>query len=333
MNAPPSFNDGGSGGINPDGISDLAINYFSPWDIWYNKDPKYYDFQPSYVFNNGDVDGNYSPYKLDVYAWVGLAYFDGANDGVFNDLYLQSIGSPSSIVADMIGNQNLYPNLFTMNGIDPQEVGNLVRVDQPLTFNPLEGARIEDRTYQLPMPDSQWSSGDSRYGSSPPPYNWANWAPGFNFSSSISTGAMTMEEEFLLRNYGKVFFYEVRVFEGGTFVDTYYMYPEIETLPKGKSEKWYEVEGLSGPHQSANLPFGGPFPIYYSTDGSTSPTFYNPSQGSGQGYTCNSFEVVLDAPNRHKFSINGSVPRTITMDFMQHHQTFWINSALSLRVK
>ena len=46
-----SFNDNGSGGTNPDGISDLAINYFSPWDIWYNKDPDYYDLQPSYVFS------------------------------------------------------------------------------------------------------------------------------------------------------------------------------------------------------------------------------------------------------------------------------------------
>ena len=323
-----SFNDEGSGGTNPDGIDHLAINYFSPWDIWYNKNPAYYDLQPSYVFNNGDVDGNYSPYTLNVYAWVGLAYFDGTNDGVFNDLYLQSIGSQPQ-VADMIGNQNLYPNLFTMNGTNPQEVGNLIRVDEPLKFLPLESARIEDKTYQLPMPDSQWSGADPKYANTPAPYNWLQWAPGFNFTQSINNGTMTMDEEFLLRNYGKVFFYEVQVFEGATFVGTYYMYPEIETL--GKSANWHEVTDTGGVHQNANLPFGG-FPIYYYTNNTMASTQYDPASGGGQGHVCNSFEVVLKAPDMHKYTINGSVTKTLTMDFMQHHQTFWINSALSLRV-
>src|SRR5690606_25439545 len=127
-----SFDDSNPGGLGSGGFSNFATNYFSPWDLGWNRGVDYYELQPSYAFSNGGAVGeNYSPYTLQVFAWIGLAYFDGDNDGTFTDHFTGNTFLLSG------GN---YPNLYQPN----QEVGNLVRTTNPLIFQPLQDARIED---------------------------------------------------------------------------------------------------------------------------------------------------------------------------------------------
>lgn len=302
-----SFDNSNPGGLGSGGFSNFATNYFSPWDIWYNRGAAHHDLQPSYAFSNGGAVGeNYSPYTLRVFAWIGLAYFDGNNDGTFNDF-----NSGNSFVL----NTGNYPNLYQPN----QEVGNLVRTTIPLPFQPLQGARIEDLRDHLPMPGGTAPRYTSMFGF---------WAPGFDFA-----GTLQPQEELLLRDYGKVFFYEVEVFEAGVFIGTYILHPEIKTLPAGKAKNWHPVMNTPGgtTQLQGNLPFGS-FKLHYYTDGSLNPTTYS-NIGSGSG-KCNSFELVFDTAGiiKHQHTLTGSIPKTLTMDFLQHTPTFWQRSALILMV-
>ncbi len=128
-----SFNDNDNGTKNSDGTKQEGANYASPWDIWYRVPGK----QPAYIVRNG-TDENTSPYKLEIWSYAGLAYFDGVNDGTYND--------PMTNTQFPINNGN-YPKLFANN----QEVGNLVRTASPFTLNPQEGYRLEGNTNHLPM--------------------------------------------------------------------------------------------------------------------------------------------------------------------------------------
>lgn len=84
MIAPPTFNNDQPGLANggASGLIWAGDNYASPWDFWYRGEVRK---QPAYLIHNGDAE-NSSPYNLVVTALVGLAYFDGINDGTFNDL-------------------------------------------------------------------------------------------------------------------------------------------------------------------------------------------------------------------------------------------------------
>lgn len=323
-----SFDDNNPGGWIGGGFSQLATNYFSPWDIWYNRPPQYRDLQPSYGISNGDEDGNLSPYRLEVYAWIGLAYFDGNNDGVFHDISPTQFGNPPLIVADMIGNPTLYQSLFVNN----QEVGNLVRTTKALVFQPQESARIEDRVYHLPMGYNPSTSlgplPQPRYPNISPPWAFGQWSGGFESVNLLP------DEELLLRNYGKVFFYEVEVFEAATnaFVGTYILHPEIQTLPQGQNKNWHEVPNAFGTGQlQGSLPFGS-FNLHYYTNGSLSATQY--SNTLGAPVACNSFELVFDTAGTigHQQTITGSVPKTLSMEIWQDSGTFWQRSWVNLRV-
>lgn len=323
-----SFDDSNPGDLGTGGIANLATNYFSPWDIWYNRGAQYRDLQPSYVISNGDEDDNYSPYTLRVKAWIGLAYFDGDNDGVFNDYNLPAA---NQIVADMAANPTQYPNLFTFTAGQPQEVGNLVRTTIATPFRPQEGARIEDREHHLPMRYIQGTSLGApavpRYTNTSPPWPFGFWSDGFEHG-----GTLTPEEELLLRDYGKVFFYEVDVFEGAAFVGTYILHPEIKTLPDGPAKNWHPVMDIpgGGTQLQGNLPFGS-FNLHYYTNGTPDRTEYG--NNLGDYVACNSFELVFEAPaDMHQHTITGSVPKTLTMDIWQDVPTFWQRSAVHLRV-
>ena len=308
-----SFNDNGSGGFIGGGLSTLAINYHSPWDIWWNRGSKYYDMQPSYVISNGIDEESTSPYTIHVHSWVGLAYFDGNNNGTFVD---HTTGNSFTL------NIANYPNLF-VNG---EEVGNLVRTTTSLDFLPQEGARIEDLRDHLPMPNGT----APRYTNTSPPWPFWQWSGGFD-----CTGTLTPQEELLLRDYGKVFFYEVDVFEAATnaFVGTYILHPEIQTLPAGPAKKWEKVPNVAGTAQlQGSLPFGN-FNLHYYTDGSLNRTYYDNTTG-GFGNKCNSFELVFDTAGiiKHQHTITGSVTKTLSMEIWQDVPTFWQRSALYLRV-
>ncbi|WLD23487.1 hypothetical protein NU10_12350 [Flavobacterium dauae] len=303
-----SFNDKDSGGYDDDGTKHPGINYVSPWDIWYNRG--YTDQQPSYIMNNGS-DENLSPYRLEVFAWAGLAYFDGDNNGVYDDIYTSN---------SFPMNSTTHPTLYANN----QEVGNLVRTVVHLDLAPQEEFRFEDRVHHLPMP-----GGNPKYAG-----QWPQAANGFDFG-----GALSPQEEALLRDYGKVFFYEVNVFEAatGTFVGTYFLHPEIKTLPTGSAPNgnWQPVLNTPGGTQQlqGDMPPLGAFDLFYYDNGSGTTTSFDPIPTNPNPDICNSYEVVFDAPPHLAVqNINGSVPKVIAMDFLQHPFTFWQNSALSLGV-
>ena len=313
-----SFNDNDSGYVNgpPGGVKEPGINYYSPWDIWYNRGPDFVDKQPAYIFWNGNVDGGgepdiaYSPYTLEVYAWVGLAYFDGDDNGDFYDISPTKVGNPPLLVAPMATSGN-YPNLYA-NG---HEVGNLVQM-QPFIINPMTGSRLESADDHLPV-----DPGNVKYGAN------------FDFP-----GGVTPQEEFLLQNYGKVFFYEVNVFEAGTFIGNYILHPEIATLPGGLGNHWEPVTDPVGTHVQGNMPALGSFDLYYINHPIAQWTEWDPNFGGGNpgspyNNQCDSHEVVFHVPmplQSHAI-IGGSVPKTIGMGFTHHPFTLWHGSSLDLR--
>ena len=137
-----SFNPGHSGGFdtyNPHNpyIKIFGSNYFSPWDIWFNRGSDHVGFQPIYKFVNGNSDPeaqSSSPYVLKVTPFVGLAYYDGFNDGFFEDYH-----TPQTY------NLSLFPNLYINN----QEVGNLVQA-QPFFILQNEMFHFGDKGDHLP---------------------------------------------------------------------------------------------------------------------------------------------------------------------------------------
>lgn len=291
------------------GVGTPPGNYFSPWDIWWNRGSNHVGNQPSYVFDNGDggVDGNNSPYTLRVYAWIGLAYFDGSDDLNYQD---HSNGN------FYVLSNATHPNLVA-NG---HEVGNLIKSDY-LEFRPAEGTRMENNLNHLPLhglPNSKY----------PLPFSWpyAQARTGFTFPANVLG-----QEISLLRDYGKVFFYEVEVYEAGALIDTYTMYPEVATLNPAITDKWQPVIGSSMAQLQTTVNANS-YDLFYFTDYSLNPTLHSPSGNNSTNF-CNSYEIVAQAPNMHEYLITGgSTVKTLRMDFMAHHKTMWYNSALSLRV-
>ena len=312
-----SFNNDDSGYINgPGGTKAPGINDYSPWDIWFNRGPDFVDKQPAYIFWNGNVDGGgepdiaYSPYTLEVHAWVGLAYFDGDDDGDFNDISPTKTGNPPLLVAPM-GSSGNYPNLYA-NG---HEVGNLVQM-QPFIINPMTGSRLESADDHLPV-----DPGNVKYGAN------------FDFP-----GGLTQQEMDLLREYGKVFFYEVYVYEAGAFIGQYIMHPEISTLPNyTPAAYWEPVIDPVGTHVQGDMPLLGSFDLYYINHPIEPWTKWDPDYGSGKSpkdNECDSHEVVFYLPpgmNLHSQAITGgSVPKTLNMGFTHHPFTLWQSSSLDL---
>jgi len=202
-----SFDPGDSGQYYDDGTKTPGAPYFSPWDIWFNRGANFVGKQPAYIFWNGNASGTeeehaYSPYTLEVIPYVGLAYYDGDNDGFYND------PSPGGSASYNFTTGN-YPTLYdnnTPNGF-PQEIGALVKM-QPFIINPMDGFRYEDNQDHLPL------------GTNRKPYTSDN----FHFSGGVNQAEMD-----LLREYGKVFFYEVNIYENGNLIDHAVLYPEVET--------------------------------------------------------------------------------------------------------
>lgn len=286
-----SFNDGNSGEHLPDGTKYPGDNYASPWDIWYRV---YTGKQPGYIIRNGTVETT-SPYKLEVWAYAGLAYFDGANDGIYND---PKIGAQFPI------NNGNYPKLFA-NG---QEVGNLVRTAVPFTLNPQEGFRMEGNTNHLPM-----TGGSNKF------------PQVFNFGNQLTT-----QEHTLLRDYGKVFFYEVRVFQASNnaFVGTYILHPEISTI--GTTTAWETVKDLGGTALSGFVqPLGTSFELYYYNANFQGGTKWDPTLPKDVN-KCDSREVVFRVPQPlHTHTLMG---KTLSLHVTQNPYTFWQNSSLDLVV-
>lgn len=304
-----SFNNGNSGGYNPDTSKYPGDNYASPWDIWFNRGALHVKNQPVYLFSNGN-DENISPYTIYISAYVGLAYFDGDNNGIFED--------PSTTPPTQFSINNGYPNLWD----GTKEVGNLVKTNS-FRLDPQESMRMEDNLDHLPVLLGGATTSPN------PKSTQANFALGFQFPPTVQP----LEVDFL-RQYGKVFFYEVDVFEAGAFIGTYVLHPEIETLAGTAISDWRQVETTPGSGtQLSGITPAGNYSLFYYDNGTSIPTNWdliNPFNGNA----CNSHEVVFNAPLtlRTQAITGGSVTKSISIGVAQNPNTFWYNSALYLGV-
>src|SRR5690606_14872928 len=75
MMAPPTFNESWSGHYAGPGDFSTPTGYYSPWDIWERPNMNV----PYSIINN--MPG----LTMTARAYIGLAYFDGTDDGIFTD--------------------------------------------------------------------------------------------------------------------------------------------------------------------------------------------------------------------------------------------------------
>src|SRR5690554_2942832 len=226
MMAPPTFDDSNPG--YNDGTIHPGSGYVSPWDIWWRNNP----FPPSYTI----VNYSGGSLVMNVTAWVGLAYFDGIDDGSYDDPSLNPLGPPVQVADLTNGN---YPNLYTGTTV-PQEIGNLI----PAT--PI-------------LMDGSWGENELAINSTDHlPVIQANVSPTGNplqLFFDISATA-TPQETQLLADYGKVFYFEVTVTDA---VGVWHGFVEVENpgIFPSVIPHW-QTTGLA-----ANSPGGASPPIYY----------------------------------------------------------------------
>jgi len=318
MNAPPSFNNEAPGHAHGDSLQSGPIwvgeNYASPWDIWFHE----HKFQPNYIISNGHADRPQN-YNLEIYAYIGLAYFDGLDNGWFED--------PKTNAQFHLANGN-YPNLYPLN--NTHEVGNLVKTVVPITSQAYphssHGLRLEDLEHHLLMEAPQSGGAlapDDRY-------------PGLSDNQNFNFGGMlTGQEEDLLRHYGKVFFYEVNVYDHNTGAPVLLgqiMHPEIKTLPTNPD--WKEVRDMSSSVVQGHVPTLGDFDLYYyyaNIGGTVWDMYYIYTETPGFN-RCDSREVVFDIPMplHEVYLPNGS---RLVLEIWQNSRWLWRNASLRLAVE
>lgn len=321
-------NEGGNnwGDTGISGVIFRGDDYYSPWDIWF-RTHIYGDgtLQPNYIISNifsGEKESTSSRYRIEVFSYVGLAYFDGLNDGTYTDLAT----TPTLQYNLASGN---YPNLYA-NG---NEVGNLVRTDVPFEVQPNESVRIEDQEKHLLM---NVMNSQDRY----PMYNPANQRFVFN--------GLTTQEEELLATYGKVFFYEVFVYDAATNATIAHEFMQLNpqgypsgSLPASKKTKYWEpVNDLIGTQLTGNVPGGfGSVPLYHlnseiktGTAGTSwDPVRPVPRPQPDPRYS-DSREVIFDF-NKDMHSIPLLGTDKLVLDVLGSSKYGWLNSSVFLHIE
>lgn len=239
-------------------------------------------------------------------------------------MYLQLNGLPNNNFDFTTGN---YPNLYDNNdplGF-PQEVGALINAD-PIVIPQMQSARFENNDEHLP------STGLSYMAGSQMP------TAGFTFNNGLANGNVSQLEIDLLREYGKVFFYRVEVFENGNLIDAAVMHPNVETLHTNPPlPHWKSANDITTGQQMVGYDptTGNPVGLFFYHN--TDPTAPNETDWDlNRSYdlnTCNSREVVFRVlPSYNTHIVNtGSVTKTLYMGFTMHPFYFWQASSLSLR--
>ena len=228
-------NNGGNGGMTT--FSDDG-DYQSIWDIYNRGRETFYHYQNW----TGDW-GNPAMLHFRVTPYVGLAYYDGTPNGEYDD--------PSSGPVENFNtvSPGAYPNMFDPTG---NEIGNFMPA-RPFT---LTGAGIP----------SYWGTVELKIFSMDHCHviganTVANiYNPNLVFFNISAPPApyqpSTLQEEFLLSQYGKVFFYYWEAVDPTTLavVSSGYVMPRCDT---GNTTYW-STTGIT-----ANLPTGGIGNLYY----------------------------------------------------------------------
>ena len=321
-----SFNENDPGNTHGDDYSLSGeiwkgADYYSPWDIWYRVN-NYGDgkLQPNYIFSTihtGEKEGVSNNYTIEIYAYVGLAYFDGINDGTYAD-----VATAPTIQYNLAS--GFYPNLYAGNN----EVGNLIKTDV-ITVQPNESIRLEDTTLHLltNLPSAQ-----DKY-----PLNSGGQFFGFS--------GITPQEEDLLSIYGKVFFYEVVVYDasiGSLPIAHEFMqlnprgYPSGSMPASNKTKYWEPVNDLIGNQITGNAPGGlGSYPLYYLNSSLTTGNpggVWEPSLIPGVQFYSDSREVIFDFPvNMHSIPLTGS--DKLVLDVLGSSRYGWLNSSIYLHLE
>lgn len=234
-----SFNDNDSGYYDPgpNNSNDHAgINYVSPWDVWARK-----DYNVTYGFRNGAEN---SIYELEFTAYIGLAYFDDTDDGLYRDP-----DQGFALVADLTNGN--YPNLYQNN----QEIGNLIAA-VPIV---LDGTTLIE---------SELTIGENGNHCPVTGGGLMPWNPNNEFFDIASNGATSQEVQ-LLAAYGKVFFYKVTATNRNTghVLDFGFVQLENKTLNSSSIPWW-----VSTTVNAFSPVTTGPVPLHY---------YYNTTGGAG----------------------------------------------------
>src|SRR5690606_36401666 len=284
-NAPFTFNPNQPGYYNGPGSFLPPDEYYSPSDIWKRSTIDV----PYGIFNHA------SEFTMYVRAYIGLAYYDGANDGTFNDV---APGGP---------NFNLtlpgqYPNLYA----NSQEIGNLMpsvwitgqpelifAADGPFSHCPVLNGNVGHNTL-------------NQY---------------FNLPTA------TPSERQLLASYGKVFFYEIEIVEiaTGSIIPTPHRFLQVECETLGSP--WYFWDPITNPPGGPSGPGGYvPSPAGYSGELS----YYNDPAGPTTSSVCDSKEIVYDTQYPSSFTFSrGSDDYLVDLKMTVGHP-LWPSASLHL---
>jgi len=235
-----------------------GIDYFSPWDIWFRT-----SVSPSYTYTNMEGDGS-SPFVIEIVPYLGLAYYDDINDGLYRDP-----AQGNALIADLTS--GAYPNLYK-NG---NEIGNLIRAERIR----LDGTSVQNSEVSIgsTIDHCPVFQGNVNTG-----YNPLNRFLNLSFSA-------TPQEISLLSQYGKVYFYQVIIWDrvtGNTIVPHTTLQTQVTTL--GDPAADWQSTGVTTSEwgQTHNL-------MYYKDLVNGPGTIYYHNIPNGQG-VCDSREVVFE---------------------------------------
>jgi len=280
--------------------------YITPWDIWYRN--KY--ATPSYIITTGSET---SDFYLRVIPWVGLAYYDSANDGRYHDPFIAST-SPPGLIADMAANPTLYPNLYA----NSNEIGNLVPA-QPII---MDGSSLQNCEVAINSTRDHLPVDVATLGSGWNPINRF-----FNLS-----GGVTSQERNLLRNYGKVFFYQVEVYNRYTMAPLASGFLQLENANlhnTGTGNVHWTTTSVTGtaPGMGAAIDLY----YYYANIGGT---IFDPTQLIGSTVNqCDSLEVVFENIYPSSIGLAGPSGKRIYFQTVQGVPYLWGNGGVALSIR
>lgn len=304
MMAPATFNPNQPGWYDYGSMTlvEFPGGYYSPWDIWERPNMNV----PYEIFNN--VPG----LTMNVRAYIGLAYYDDVDNGLYQDTFTGNMINLAS------GN---YPNLYANN----QEIGNLllsrwITAEPELIFRGSGGAHC-------PI--------------------WDGNGPGYNPNGwFFDLPTATPQEKQLLSEYGKVFFYEVEVRETATGIVVpgaggIMLQVECESLPDPAYVGWEPITNPPGgpTGTSGYVPLSPPG-VYtgilsYHKDLINGPGT-TPITGPGPGAFCDSREIVYN-----KYFDNNTKATPFTYNGNQYYvdltmsagHPMWLSARLNLTLR